>query len=358
MTTVINDIADIVITAESSAVSRAGFSSLLLVPGTPHTVFADRLVQYVGPDILGQLVDAGFTTSDEAYEMAQAALAVSPQPSTLWIGRAAAGDADVTATMNAIAAADLGSQGTGNEVFYPFAFGTRTAADLEELAAWSETQTHLFVAATADTAVRDGTGGNIAETLRDAAYRNTVLLYAGNGDYVEVAMAARAVVADLDAVGGQITWSNKELAGITPTSLTGAQRATIHGYNCNTYERRMGKGITRQGWVCQGEFADVQTTIHWLDARMTEDVFAVLVNTPTKIDFDDDGISLIETAVRKRLDISAQNKHTSPTYTLRVPTMAEVLESDFSARTLRNLRFSTRARGAIHTVSVRGRISV
>lgn len=357
MTQVVNDIANIVITAESSAVSRAGFSSLLVVPGTTHSVFAPRLMQFVGPDILGQLVDEGFTTSSEAYDMATAALAVDPQPADLWVGRVDAADADPTATMNAIAAATVGDF-TGNEVFYTFAFGTRTAADIEELAAWSETQTHMFVAATADTAVRDGTGGNIAETLRDAGYRNTVLFYAGNGDYVECAMAARAVVADLDAVGGQITWANKTLTGITPTALTGGQRTIIHGYRCNTYERRMGKGITREGWVCQGEYADVQTTIHWLDARMTEDVFQIITSTPTKIDFDDDGIATIETGVRKRLDIAVGNKHLAVGPTLRVPTMAEVLASDFSARTLRNLVFSARARGAIHTVSVRGRISV
>lgn len=352
MPTNISDIVNVSITIESSAVSRQGFGTPLLVPPTAHAVFGTRTQLYSGSSILLDMVADGFTDSSEAYLMAASALRPNPRIDALIIGRRDAGDANITAAFNAIRAED-------DESWHAMAWGTRTEADILALAAAVESTGHIYIASTADAAVLAETAGNVLEDLQTAGYRRTAGWYhnPSTEDYLDAAMVARGSVADLDVRGGQITWANKELPGITPDTLTGAQRTYIHSLNGNTYERRAGRNITRNGTSAQGEYIDVQVTVDWLQARMTEDIFAVLAGTATKIPFDQTGIDLIETVVRKRLDIAVQNGHLQ-SYTIEIPRYEDVLDADLAIRTLRNVRFRGILAGAIHTVEVVGTVSV
>jgi len=352
MPTNISDIVNVSITIESSAVSRQGFGTPLLVPGAAHAVFAGRQQLYSGSSILTDMAADGFATNSAAYLMAASALRPTPRINALIIGRIDAGDADVTESFNEISAEDDTS-------WYAMAWGTRVEASILLLAAAVESSGHIYIAQTADAAVLAETAGNVLEDLQTAAYRRTAGFYhaPSTEDYLDAAMVARGSVADLDVRGGQITWANKELPGITPDTLTGAERAYIHSLNGNTYERRAGRNITRNGTSAQGEFIDVQVTVDWLQARLTEDVFGVLAGTATKIPFDQSGIDLIETVVRKRLDIAVQNGHLI-SYTIEMPRYEDVLDADLALRTLRNVRFRGVLAGAIHTVEIVGTVSV
>jgi hypothetical protein len=441
MTTAIDDIVRVTINRESSAVSRAGFGTALLV--SVHTRFAERLRIYSGGDILGDMVTDGFETTDVAYLQAAKALAQSPRPSAVAIGRAVTptarvvdflivaanaftyritingvdstflSDSDatqaeiqaglvaavnastqaayVTATPQAgdtvrVTADIAGNQFThaqsanltptvstaGNgpvedmdaieaenaEDWYGFAFDTRADEAIFDLATWTEARSRIFSAQTENPDDLAGTGG-ILERLQLAAFRRTFTWWhdPATEDYLDVAILARGLTADLDVVGGQITWANKELAGITPDVLTGGERTAIHGFNGNTYERRGGKNITRNGVMAQGEFIDVMTTIDWGDARLTEDIFAALTGTPTKIPFTQPGIDVIEAVTRKRSQIGVENGHFSR-YEISIPTIEEVDDSDLEARLLRNVRARWFIAGAIHTVHAEVGVSV
>lgn len=351
----INDIVQVSITVESSAVSRQGFGTPLLVPPTAHAVFAGRTNLYTGGDILADLVTDGFSTSDESYLMAQSCLAQTPRPSRIKLGRADAGDADVTESATAIFAEDADS----DTDTYIMAYGTRAEADILALSLLCETQQRLYVATSADVAITDETAGNVLEDLNGLGYRRTALFphYPSSEDYLDAAMAGRASVADMDVRGGAITWANKALAGISPDTFTGAERAYIHGLNGNTYERRAGKNLVRNGQSVHGEFMDVQMSVDWLDSRLTEDILAALTGTTTKIPFDQSGIDTIETIVRKRLDIAVANGHLI-SYTIEIPKRNEIDSGDLASRLLRNVIFRGVLAGAIHTVQVVGRVSV
>lgn len=346
----VNDIVDVSITAESSAISRQGFSTPMCI--STHVVGDPVRIQYFeGSDILGDMVTAGFATTSTAYKQAAAVLRQVPRPPRIAIGRRDADDADVDTTMNAIAAED-------DDGWYIFCHETRTAADLEDLAAWTEASNHKYIAQTVDAAVRAGTAGNIAELLQTAGYRRTVLLVRQVAeDWADAGWLGKVTTADLDAVDGQITWALKSLAGITPDTYTAPQRTTIHGYNANTYETRAGSNITFPGTSSHGEFADIQVTIDWTDARMTEDVFAGLVNTPTKIPFVQAGMNAQELLVRRRLQIGMSNGHYS-SFIVTPLRYEDVLSSDRAARVLRTLDWSAVPTGAIHTVKVRGRVAI
>ncbi len=446
MATVVDDIVQVTITRESSAVSRAGFGTPLLV--SVHTRFAERLRIYEGGSILADMVADGFVTTDVAYLQAQAALSVSPRPSRIAIGRAVAAaaqsidfnvnataDGNYTITLNGVAHTHAASGQTATQIkdalialiqagtqaavlsaitqdtdtlrvtadqagnaftysatgpggtaditetvvvagngpvddmdaieaenaedWYGFAFDTRDEELILDLAAWCEARIRLFSATSSDADVPANTAGNVLLRLQALGYRQT--FYTWNDPtselYIDAAFLARGSVADLDARGGQITWANKELSGQEPDVLTGAERSAIHAANGNTYERRAGKNITREGQVVQGDYIDVTTTIHWLDSRMTEDVFACITGTSTKIPFTQAGIDLIEAVVRRRLQIAVDNGHLR-SFTVTIPSIDEVLDTDLEDRTLRNVQFSAELAGAIHRVIINGRISV
>lgn len=352
MTTEVDDIVRVTITQEDSAVSRSGFSTLLAVPEAAHSVFPERVRTYSGGNILGDLVTDGFDETDEAYLQIAAALAQRPRHGTVKVGRLDAGDATLTASMNAIEADDPD--------FYGFVHGTRTEADIIELAAWTESNgRHLYGAQSGDSAILDQTAGNVLEDLQAQAYRRTFLTFhdPASEDYLDARWMARGLIADLDTRKGQITWANKTLAGAAFDALTGGQRAYILGLDGNTYERRMGKNITRNGTLIDGEFIDVQVGIDWLDNRLTEDVFSAITGTPTRIDMAQAGLDALELVTRKRLQLAKDNG-VLLSYTVSVPTFEEVSTSDRAARLLRNISFSGVIAGAIHTAQLEGRVSV
>lgn len=345
----IDDIVSVEITVQSSAVDRAPFGIPLIVPAASHSLFVPRTRLFSVSNVLTDLVGIGAATNSAAYLMATSAAAQTPRPSQIMIGRVAAGDANVTASMNAIEA-------EAGENFYAFAFGTRAQDDIEELALWTETTRHIYLAQTGDAAAAAGDADNVLENLQLGSYRRTGVLWHSpdTEDYADVAWASRGSAFRLDTKGGNKTWANKTLAGVTPDTLTNDERTTIHGYGGNTYERRGGRNKVRQGTSSEGEYIDVQVTVDWLRTRMIEDIWAALGEDD--IGFDQAGLDAIATIVRKRLQIAVDNGHLT-SFTVQPLKIEETLDSDRATRLLRNVLFTGRLRGFIHTVEVVGTVA-
>lgn len=354
MTTALDDIVKVTITKESSAIDRLGFATPAFV--TEHTNFAERLKVYEGSEILTDIVGDGFATTDPAYKMAAAAVSQTPRLSRIALGREAVGDADLTATMVAI----VGEAGA-SEKFYGFAHESRVEADVLMLAAWAETTNKIFFAQTLDAAVPAETAGNVLEDLNGFAYARTALTVRPSTltpeDYGECAALARILAADLDQPGGAADLAHKTLAGIAPNGWTGAQRTYIHGLHGNTYESRFGKQFFFPGDMAGGRAIDEVIAIDWLDQRMTEDVFAVLTGTSTKIPFTQAGIDVIEGVVRARLLIAVANGILA-SFEIKSVKIEETQASDREARLLRTIQWTGILAGAIRKVQIVGKVSV
>lgn len=355
MTTLIDDIVNVTITKESSAVERAGFGVPLLV--SLQTVSADRVEYFSGGDILADMVTAGHLTTGSAYKQAQKVLAQNPRVSRIAIGRADAADAaDWVVTMTAIAAFD-------NTGWYGFAVDTRLQADVEALALWAETQSHIYFALTIDAAVKAGTGGNVAEVLQGLSYRRTALQYdEAPEQYAECAAMGRMLVADLDVNNGSTDLAFKTLAGVAAISLTGAERAIIHGLACNTYELRAGKNIYFEGNMVGGTvLAPIPIfetiSLDWLDTRTTEDAFAWLSSSPTKRGFNQAGIDALRGTVDARWQIAVINGHLNSA-TVTAPAFEELQKADVEATHLRTISASGTLQTALRKVTVVGKVSV
>ncbi len=146
------------------------------------------------------------------------------------------------------------------------------------------------------------------------------------------------------------------IASITPNSLTTAERTAMFGNNANVIENRLGETIVREGTTATGEFPDVIMTIDWLTFRVTEDLFALLVGTSTKIPFTQSGIDSVEAVVRARLTIAIDNGHLDD-FDVTLPLVGEVSSGDKDSRTLNNVNFTGTLQGAIHTINVIGKVS-
>lgn len=440
----LEDIVNVQITRQTTAVTRAGFGTVLVL--TPEANFTERIRFYSSIDSVDDDLVGG--SNALAYAAAQALFGQSPSPTQVAIGNqqgtktitddagtytagsvkttvsgtdvitAWVTDKDTTLTAHAAAIQALSevstavyTPGTHTIVITPAGVnllsvvidwsaitGTMTAAvtatgsedhsdaldaiklvdndwygivsvshvvaDVQDIAAWTETQRKLFGTSSADTdiinvaaASDNPTTGTIAARLNGSNLARSHCLYSAQADtkYPEAAVFGVFVTQD----PGSYTVAFKTLALITADALTDTQVKNALDKKCNIYHEVGGVDITQEGTVAEGEYIDTIVFIDWLQARMTENIFAQLVNLP-KIPFTDDGISVVEGEVKGMLQqgIDAGGLTDDPAPVVTVLKASEVQPADKLARLLKDVKFTATLAGAIHAVEVNGFVSV
>lgn len=249
-----------------------------------------------------------------------------------------------------------------------FNIDTRTDGDLTKAAAfaWGRRFLKMFVGQTKDPDILTNAAPNIGTVLGDLNYTNVVIMWHG-GDAIQcdAAMTGIAAAADLDAENGVITWANQQLGGVPVSDLQPSQIDNIIANNCNAYVEIASLGAVLEGKSVEGEFADVETTFAWAKARTQEAVAQVLLTTPTKVPYDDDGIASIQAATQGVARTGVTARHYSaedPEFPrTRVPTKAEIRANspaDINNRELRNVVTEAILSGAIHKTLQQINISI
>lgn len=345
----LRDIVDVQITRETTAVSRVGFGTLLVIG--EHAVFGERIRFYQSTD--AALTD-GFDASDPEYKALAAAFSQQPRPRQVAIGRKTA-EEDWTDALVAIAAE--------NNDWYGLAITDRDEAAVLEVAAWVETQRKLFGTATQDAETLEVTTGDIGAQLAALNYARTFTMYHpdANNVFPEAAWFGKQLPTD----PGSTTWKFKSLAGVVATQLTATQRTNADNKNVNTYEPIGGVDITREGVVAEREFIDVIRGVDWLEARMTERIYSRLVNLP-KIPYTDAGVQVIEAEIRAQLEQAVARQVIAPpdidtgadAFTISVPRVSTIPFNDRAMRRLPDVTFRATLAGAIHSIEIRGTVTV
>lgn len=229
---------------------------------------------------------------------------------------AGAGDATWTATMDAIEALELI---TPSQKFYGINIESRVAADILEVAAWTEARQKVFSAQTADADVLAGTPGNVLDDLEGFAYTRTWGTYrsVSSGSvnaYFDSAWLSKGLGLNLDVPGGVGIWGFMQLAGIAGDNITPTQVLAIYADNGNVYTDAGSLTFTSEGIMAAGKprFIDVTTTVDWLDQRSQEAILSLLVGVQTKIPYTDGGINQVVAAWQAVLDAGVTNGHLSP----------------------------------------------
>jgi hypothetical protein len=179
------DDVNVVITVQDTKVTQAGFGTILILG--EHTVFTDRTKSYA--DLTE--VAADFATTTKIYKAANAVFAQSPAPQSLKVGRIDAGDADLTATLNAIV--DLDND------WYGLILESRLTADILAAAAWIETTTKVFGISSEDADILTAVTTDIFSVLQALSYNRTYTFYSHQAG-VDVTGTAITVTSEVATV--------------------------------------------------------------------------------------------------------------------------------------------------------------
>ena len=229
----ISDIVDVTILLDVSAVGAAGFGIPLVVaeftaPG--GWVGVTRAKAYTGSpeEIIAAAIADGFAADSETVGQLTTTVSQSPPPSTVVVGRADAGDADITVSLDAIRAE--------NTDWYAFAITSRSAGVIQQAFAWAEPRFVFFSAVTRDADALNDVGNHVLLTLNAAGYSRGHILWhdaaaASNyGPAVAVSNAETFELADGDellvTVDGVL--NTIPLAATSASVTTGAETFAVN----------------------------------------------------------------------------------------------------------------------------------
>ncbi len=200
------------------------------------------------------------------------------------------------------------------------------------------------------------TNGDVLDTINTAARARTAGCYHKDpASFFGGGWLGRMLPTD----PGSASWKFKQLSGPAYDTLTSTQRTNLLAREANGIERFGGRNITYEGTTADGDFIDVQRGLDWLEDLIQVEVATALV-TEDKVPYTDEGIGVIENAVRGALDVAVQQGvlASSPAPVVTVPKVADVLAADKAARVLDGVVFSGTLAGAIHKVNIDGVVSV
>lgn len=161
---------------------------------------------------------------------------------------------------------------------------------------------------------------------------------------------------------GSATWSYQNLSGQTANawlaSLEAYLRSWLGSEVTSIYTETAGLSSTYLGKVLSGEWIDIMVGVDYLTDLIETKIFLDLYSND-KIPFTNLGIAVIENRLREVFQLGAQadilTTDTDPEYD--IPTSASVSAAMKAARTLPDVKFRWYLAGAIHKVSIEGRVA-
>ncbi len=328
---------EIIITRETAALTQAGF-------GMPLIIGTAGMKAYAECAELAEVADAGYVSTSEVYKMAAAVFGQNPRPPKVAVvGFASSEDL----------ADDLNSLITEHNDWYFLLCEEQTEAAITVLASWAAANKKLYFAM-----LDDDVEANI-DLAGDLANDRVVLIYHDGGDYADAAWVGRCA----PELPGSITWKFKTLQGIAPVAISTTNIGALHKAHVNTYVQKYGINQTSEGQTTAGEYIDVIRGQDWVEARLAEGISRLLFISP-KVPYDTRGIALVVSeveAVMKQAvanDIIARDEDGNGIYTVSAPSITDISANDRAARHLPDVCFEFTLAGAIHSVVVRGVITI
>lgn len=253
--------------------------------------------------------------------------------------------------------------------WYGVSLTSRVQADILDAAAWVEANEKLQGTSSPQAGIIDpASTTDLASVLEENQYFRTHVWYhkdAAN-QWLDAAIAAKAFTI---YPGGE-TWALKRLGGIAYDTLTEGQAQAAFAKNANTFEQFRNFAVTQNGKVAAGEWIDVIRFRDWLVEQVKINVVSAMINATGKVPYTDPGIQIIVTALRQALDLGVarggiappevsadDDTRTIPSYVINAPRSSAVAFNDKANRILRDVNFTARLAGAIHTVQIRGTLT-
>ena len=243
--------------------------------------------------------------------------------------------------------------------WYALVLDSNSEAEILAAAAWIEARKKIFLCNTSDTEVVDNVvTSDVMSDLQSFAYARTAIMYSQVRllNWSGAAWGGNRLPSD----PGSSTWAFKTLAGVqVDQNLTGGQASVIESKGGNHYTVVAGVNITRYGIMASGEFIDIVRGIDWLDQRIKERIFGVLINNP-KVPYTDTGVDLMRSQVLAQLNqgVGVGLLSPDPAPVVTAPKVADIDPADRANRILPDINFQATLAGAIHKLIISGVLSV
>jgi len=258
-------------------------------------------------------------------------------------------------------ATDLAAIATADNTWYALINPYPSVAMSAAVSTYAEANTKIYLVASQNGDILTGSTTDIASAAQTNGDTRTAVLYHPQPhQFADAAWAG----ARLWTNPGSETWAFVALAGVSATTpqLTATQRTNALAKNATVYETVAGLNITEFGHVganTGGSWIDIIRFRDWLQSTMQINILVALTSN-LKIPYTDSGIGIIEAQVRATLEagISAGGLARNPAYQVSVPKASSVSSSDRTARVLNNVTFTAQLAGAIHTVNIKGQVTV
>lgn len=208
------------------------------------------------------------------------------------------------------------------------------------------------------TAVASPSGTDVANVLANFGYDRTFFVY--SPDAVNYPHAGW-MGAQFPKPPGSSNWKFKQVAGVLPTDLSTTNRNNLLAKKANFKETVAGVGImSSEGTVCSGEYIDIIVGIDYLQARISENVFAVFLGAE-KVPITNPGINSITKEIRAQLKIFSGpqlNFLDGDTIEISQPDVSQIPLVDRATRVLNDIAFTARLQGAVNKTYINGFLSV
>lgn len=359
MSSTLDKICTVDISLATPISNEASFDNILILGPAPEKL-AEGTASVAVYNSLEELTKVGvIATGDSADPVgvaARVAFSQTPRPKEVYVGFVdSSEDTGITTALeNALAV-------SGWYCICPVGLDDSAVV---EIIKWTETQNKLCGYVEDDPASPIVETGSYMRTYavypKVTADQETSAIPAENKYGAAVAVAVKAMAYH----SGEETWALKQVATVTPSTLTQDFIKKLEAANVTYVMTVASKNITMGGKTNGGEWIDVIRFRDWIQNDMQNRVVNLLVVNP-KIPYTDTGISLVENQMLASLKEGQKYGGIAPTeydddgnaipgYETSVPLASEITSEQKATRTLTDCKFSARLAGAIHVVEIAG----
>lgn len=289
----LSNIVSVTVEVSPTVSSASSLNVGLIVGSSPVIPTQQRVATYQSTT---EMLTQGWTGAEPEYKAAEAYFSQSPTPTSVMIGRQ-----DLTASETLLQAIQACRE--QNAAWYGVYACGAADTDITAIAEYIQSATPfaVYFYDTADTAVLNGTAGNIMDTLQKAEANRTLGLYSTT-PYAGAAVMGLAMGLNTGLANFAFTLAYKTLVGVTPENLTAQQVATILGYHGNVFTT-YGNAyeLLVQGTMADGTPFDQQLNLDLMAVNIQTTAMNALLANP-KIPQTDAGVTVLLTQIAQYLD--------------------------------------------------------
>lgn len=253
-------------------------------------------------------------------------------------------------TTDADIATDLAAGAVLDNEWYGLLTDCTGKAACELVATYAESNTKWYQPTSFETAILGAGTTDLGAETKASGFTHTEVCYSGDlGAYLGAAIISR----QFSQQPGSSSWHMKQANGVTADNLSATALSNARGKNVLVYVADRGISHTFDGKAASGRFADITYGSDWLNGRIQDDQLALQMSRE-KIDFNEEGIGLIQATLEKSLDAGVQAKLVQPGYVITVPKLSTISPTDKTNRLLQLVKWNGILTGAVNKAVFNG----